>query len=304
MIAKRTTAFGLKMKHQASLLILLAPAMIWYIAFNFIPLIGNLASFTNLKSVVLPWKIVGFDNFIRMYKSPDFWTAFWNTLIISFFYIVFYFPMPIILALLMNELKNRSFKRAVQTIVYIPYFFSWVVVGSIFITLLAPNRGIVNIIIGFFGGPSDTYFMASTQWFRPVLVMSYIWRQVGYGTVIYLAALSTVDLELYDAAKVDGAGYWLQLIHITLPSIRNTIVTMLLLNLSAVMRIFDQILVMQIPAVYSVSDVLRTYAFREGLDNRAIGYATAVSLLTSLLSCLLVLSMNKISKAIFDESVL
>src|SRR4030042_1493323 len=183
--------------------------------------------------------------------------------------------------LLGNFLSLTNFGRSIHIkfVVYIPFFFSWVVVGSIFITMLSPSSGIINKIIEYFGG-KPIYFMISTFWFRPILVASYIWRTVGYGTVIYIATISTIDPELYDSAKVDGASHFQRIIHITIPCIKSTIATMLLLNLANVLRIFDQIIVMQNAVVYSVSDVLRTYSFREGLQNLNIAYGITISIFT------------------------
>jgi len=291
-----------RIENQKYLLLLLLPAMIWYIMFRYIPLFGNFIAFTNFGSSV-DIKFVGLKNFIRLFTSIDFWASLKNTLIISSCNIVFYFPLPIILALLMNELYHVNIKRLVQFIVYVPFFFSWVVVGSLFITMLSPNSGIINKIIEYFGG-EPVYFMINTFWFRPILVVSYIWRQVGYGTVIYIATISTIDPELYDAAKVDGASHFQRVLNVTLPCLKSTIATILLLNLSNVLQIFDQIIVMQNAVVYSVSDVLRTYGYREGLQNMNIAYGTAVGIFTSLVTCFLVLSTNKLSKKILDESVI
>jgi putative aldouronate transport system permease protein len=246
---------------------------------------------------------VGFENFRRLLMSSIFWNAFRNTLIISLANIAFYFPAPLIAALLINELNSVRVKRFIQFLIYIPYFFSWVVVGSIFVTLLSPSSGLVNSIITALGGKA-VYFMANAAYFRPVLVSSYIWRQMGYGAVIYVAALSTVDLELYEAATVDGAGRWSRLFNVTIPGIRSTIVTMLLLNLSHVLLIFEQVLVMYNAAVYNVADVLQTYVFREGILQGDVGYSIAVGMFTSVISLTLVLTTNKISAKFLDEPIL
>ena len=194
-------------------------------------------------------------------------------------------------------------KKGIQFLIYIPYFFSWVVVGSIFVNLLSPSTGPVNALIKALGN-DPIYFMASPKHFRGVIVLSYIWRQMGYGAVIYIAALTTVDPQLYEAATIDGAGHWGRLVHVTLPSIRSTVVTMLLLNLSHVLMIFEQILVMYNAAVYDVADVLQTYVYREGVLNGDVGYSIAVGMFTSIISLILVLSTNKLSSVVLDETVL
>ncbi|QQO11341.1 ABC transporter permease subunit [Breznakiella homolactica] len=281
---------------------MLLPGLIWYILFKYLPMMGLGLAFTDygFRAKV---SFIGFENFRRLFNSAIFWKAFKNTLIISMANIVFYFPAPIIVALLINELKSLRAKRVIQFLIYIPYFFSWVVVGSIFVTLLSPSSGLVNSIIKLFGG-DPIYFMASTTYFRPVLVSSYIWRQMGYGAVIYVAALSTVEPDLYEAATVDGAGRWMKLFNVTLPSIRSTIVTMLLLNLSHVLLIFEQVLVMYNAAVYDVADVLQTYVFREGVLQGDMGYSIAVGMFTSIISLVLVLTTNKISSRFLDEPIL
>lgn len=291
-----------RIKTQKFLLLMLVPGAIWYLVFKYIPLLGLSLGFTDygFRSTV---SFVGLDNFKRLLSSTIFWNAFRNTLIISLANVIFYFPAPLVVALLINELKSLKTKRMIQFLIYIPYFFSWVVVGSIFVNLLSPSSGLINNIITKFGG-EPIYFMASAKFFRPVLISSYIWRQMGYGAVIYVASLTTVQPELYEAATIDGAGHWGRLIHVTLPAIRSTIVTMLLLNLSHVLLIFEQVLVMYNAAVYDVADVLQTYVFREGVLAGDLGYSIAVGMFTSIVSLTLVLSTNKISAKFLDEPIL
>jgi putative aldouronate transport system permease protein len=291
-----------RIKAQKYLLLMLLPGVIWYLLFKYIPLLGLSLGFTDygFRSSV---SFVGLENFQRLISSTIFWNAFRNTMIISLANIVFYFPAPLIVALLINELKSLKSKRFIQFLIYIPYFFSWVVIGSIFVNLLSPSSGLVNNIITKLGG-DPIYFMASTKFFRPVLIGSYIWRQMGYGAVIYVASLTTVHPELYEAATIDGAGHWGKLFHVTIPGIRSTIVTMLLLNLSHVLLIFEQVLVMYNAAVYGVADVLQTYVFREGVLAGDLGYSIAVGMFTSVVSLVLVLSTNKISARFLDEPIL
>lgn len=298
----REKPLGVRLRRQKYLILMLIPGIIWYILFKYLPMLGLGLAFTDygFRAQV---SFVGFENFRRLLMSSIFWNAFRNTLIISLANIAFYFPAPLIAALLINELNSVRVKRFIQFLIYIPYFFSWVVVGSIFVTLLSPSSGLVNSIITALGGKA-VYFMANAAYFRPVLVSSYIWRQMGYGAVIYVAALSTVDLELYEAATVDGAGRWSRLFNVTIPGIRSTIVTMLLLNLSHVLLIFEQVLVMYNAAVYNVADVLQTYVFREGILQGDVGYSIAVGMFTSVISLTLVLTTNKISAKFLDEPIL
>ena len=294
--------FFLRVKKQKLLLLMLLPGMIWYLLFKYLPMLGLGLAFTDygFRANV---SFIGLDNFKRLFTSSIFWSAFRNTLLLSFYNIVFYFPVPLIVALLINELKSFKLKKGIQFLIYIPYFFSWVVVGTIFVNLLSPSSGPVNAIIKAMGG-EPIYFMASPDYFRGILVSSYIWRQTGYGAVIFIAALTTVDAQLYEAAMIDGCGHWGRLIHITLPSIRSTIVTMLLLNLSHVLMIFEQVLVMYNAAVYDVADVLQTYVYREGILSGDMGYSIAVGMFTSIISLILVLSTNKLSSKLLEEPIL
>ena len=293
---------SVRIKRQKYLLLMLLPGILWYVVFKYLPMLGLSLAFTDygFKAKV---SFIGLKNFKRLFSSTIFWNAFRNTLVISIMNIVFYFPVPLIVALMINELKSNRLKKGIQFLIYIPYFFSWVVVGSIFVNLLSPSTGPVNALIKALGNdPID--FMASPKHFRGVIVLSYIWRQMGYGAVIYIAALTTVDPQLYEAATIDGAGHWGRLVHVTLPSIRSTVVTMLLLNLSHVLMIFEQILVMYNAAVYDVADVLQTYVYREGVLNGDVGYSIAVGMFTSIISLILVLSTNKLSSVVLDETVL
>ena len=198
-VVQTKKSLGARIKEQKYLILMVVPGLIWYLIFKYCSYAGLSMAFTNygFSSEI---DFVGLKNFIRLFKSALFWKAFKNTIIISLMNIVFYFPFPLIVALMINELKSLKTKRAVQFLIYIPYFFSWVVVGCIFVTLLSPSSGIVNQILTSLGFET-IYFMADVKWFRTVLVVSYIWRQMGYGAVIYVATLSTVDPQHYEAAQ-------------------------------------------------------------------------------------------------------
>lgn len=298
----RRSEFKSKFKRQKAILLLLIPGVLWYIIFKYGPMLGTLYAFTDYGTKAQA-SFIGFENFRRLFSSPGFLGAFRNTLLISFMNLLFYFPLPIILALLMNEIIRVRFKRFVQFVVYIPHFFSWVIVGAIFALILSPSQGIVNDIIKELGG-KPIYFMALPKYFRAILVSSYIWRDVGYGTVIYVATLSTVDVQLYEAATIDGAGYWGRLWYVTLPALKSTIATVLLLTVARILLVFEQVLVMSGPTVLSVGEVLSTLAYTEGLQYGNIGYSTAISLFTAIISTILVLGCNKFSKKAFGESIL
>ncbi|EMS73117.1 ABC transporter permease [Ruminiclostridium cellobioparum] len=300
--SNRKSELKSKIKRQRAVLLLLIPGVVWYLIFKYAPMAGAIAAFTDYGTRA-DISFTGLENFKQLFGSPGFWGAFRNTLLISLYNLLFYFPLPIILALLMNEIVITRIKRAIQFVVYIPHFFSWVVIGAIFSMVLSPSNGFVNQIISAFG-LEPQYFMVDPKWFRSVLVSSYIWRDVGYGTIIYIATISSIDEQLYDAATVDGSGYWGKLLYVTLPSLKSTIATVLLLTVARILLIFEQVLVMYVPPVYSVSEVLTTYSFTEGLLNGNIGYATAVSLFTAVISAILVIGCNKASKKFLDESIL
>ncbi len=301
-IAPKKRSIWSTIYNQRYLWFMILPGLLWFIVFKYCTYAGLSFAFTNygFRDEI---SFVGLRNFSRLFQSSVFWNAFRNTVIISLCNIIFYFPFPLIVALLINELRSLFAKRAVQFMIYIPYFFSWVVVGCIFVTLLSPSSGVVNKVLDSLGFDS-IYFLADTNWFRPVLIVSYIWRQMGYGAVIYVATLATVDPQLYEAASIDGCGRFRKMLYVTLPSIKSTIVTMLLLNLSHVLLIFEQVLVMYNSSVYSVSDVLQTYAYREGILSGNIAYSTAVSLFVGVVSLCLVLGTNFASKRFLDDSVL
>lgn len=297
----RFAAVWRKVKRQRTLLIMVVPVVIWYVIFKYIPMIGLMVSFTDWGfQAEISW--VGVENFQRLFRDPIFYRAFFNTLIISGMYILFYFPLPILLSILLNEIGSMKFKRTVQFIVIVPYFFSWVVIGGLFQIMLSPEGGIVNEIITAFGGRS-IFFFVSNDWFRWVLTSSYIWWHLGYGAVIYIATLATIDPQLYDAAKVDGANRIQQVFYVTLPSLKPTIAVMLLLTIASVTRIFEQVLIMYNAAVYESAEVLRTYAYKTGILNGDIGFSTAVSLFTSVVTIAIILGTNWTSKKFLDQSI-
>ena len=296
--------FARRFGKQKSIFALLVVGLVWFLVFKYAPLWFISNAFTNYGTVANP-SFVGLDNFRRLFSSPLFWRAFQNTLILSVLNLLFYFPFPILIALSLNEIRHKLFQRSAQFIVYAPHFLSWVVVGGLFNMMLAPSDGIINRIlvsVGLIDAP--IYFMASPQWFRTVLVGTEIWKSAGYGAVIYIAAIAGVDKGLYDAASVDGAGRLAQTWHVTLPSIRGTIATVLLLTVARVLQVFEQVLVMYNDAVKDVADVLRTYSYMEGLNRGNVGYATAIGLFTSVVSLLLIAGCNLFSKKVLDEEIL
>ncbi|WP_211147063.1 ABC transporter permease [Paenibacillus dokdonensis] len=269
--------------------VLLLPGLIYFIVFKYLPMGGILIAFQDFKVTggifSSPW--VGLKWFRILFDSPDFWVALKNTILISFYKLVFNFPAPILLALMLNEIVNRVFKRVVQTIVYFPHFLSWVVLGGILFSLFSVDTGILKLF------SITTSPLMNPDTFRGFLVGSEMWKEIGWGTVIYLAAMAGINPELYEAAKMDGANRLKLIMHITIPSIMPTIVILLILRTGSILNAgFDQIYIMYNPLVYEVSDVLDTYVYRLGLTMGRYSFASAAGLFQSVVGLLLLLFTN------------
>jgi putative aldouronate transport system permease protein len=284
-------------KHKY-LLLFLFPAIAWYFIFYYIPMYGVTIAFKdyNISKGILgsPW--VGMYHFDRMFNAPEFTRVLRNTLIISGLKLLFVFASGIVLALILNELFHEKFKKFVQTVSYLPHFLSWVIIGSIMAEFMSPSSGLVNMAIKAVGGES-IYFLASKEWFVPILVISDIWQSCGWGSIIYLAAISGIDPQLYEAAKVDGAGRFRRMWNITVPSISNVIVIMFIFSIGNIMNAgFDQIFNLYNPRVYEVSDIIDTYVYRTGLVQFNFSYSTAVGLFKNAIGLILVVMANRLSK--------
>jgi putative aldouronate transport system permease protein len=274
------------------------PGLILLVIFRYLPMYGITVAFKDfnvIKGIIgSPW--IGFENYERLMSSSEFKRAFVNTLSISVLRMVFGMPLPIILALSLNEVRNMLYKRSIQTIVYIPHFISWVVVAGIFMDLLSPSTGLINRLIEILGG-KPIFFMTNLKWIRTVVVGSEIWKESGWGAIIYLAAITGVDPELYQAASIDGAGRWRQTIHVTLPAIKGTFIVLLIMRLGGLMGAnFEQIYMMYNPTVYAKIDVIDTYVFRTTFDTLDFGYTTAAGLFSQVIGCILLLSSNALVK--------
>ncbi|MDQ1912683.1 ABC transporter permease subunit [Paenibacillus sp. GD4] len=289
------------------LFLMLAPVLLYYIIFEYGPLYGVQIAFKDyrIREGILgsPW--VGFKHFIYLFTaSPDFLRIMKNTLLLSFYHIVFGFPAPIVLALLFNEIRIEMFKRITQTISYLPHFLSWVVLSGLLITILSPTTGTVNLLLSMVG-MEPIYFLGDPQYFRFTLVVSSIWKEVGWGTIIYLAALAGVDPALYEAAVMDGANRWKQTWHITLPGIIPVITIMFIFRIGAVLNAgFDQVLNLYSPNTYSVGDILDTYVYRAGLTQLQYSLTAAVGLFKNVVAFTLVLLTNYMVKKLGQEGIL
>lgn len=277
---------------------LLIPGLTYFLLFRYLPMFGIVIAFKDyniFKGIAeSPW--VGFKYFAIAFDSNDFWNVFRNTVLISFYKLFFGFPAPIILALLLNEIRHTFFKRFTQTIIYIPHFISWVVVAGIMLAMLSPTYGVAKTMFEWFG-VEPVNLMASVKHFRALLVVSNIWKEVGWGTIIYLAALTTVDSSLYEAAEMDGASKWKKTWHITLPSISTIIILLFILDIGFLMDAgFTQILVLQNDLVRSVSDTIDTYVYRVGLQNAQYSFTTAIGLFNSVIAAALMITANRMAK--------
>ena len=278
--------------------IMFLPVLAYFIIFHYVPMYGVVSAFKKFRYAdgILgsPW--VGMANFDRLFSSALFWEVFRNTVWISILRIIFLFPAPVILALLLNEVRNKTFKRGIQSLSYLPYFMSWVVLSGIIVEFLSPSRGVVNSIISFFGG-KPIYFLAEPAYFRSVLIVTGIWQEVGWSSVIYLAAITSIDMEQYESAYMDGANQWHLTRYITIPSILSVISIMFILKLGEILNAgFDQIFNLYNPSVYSVGDIIDTYVYRVGLGvdgtKSDFSYATAVNLFKNAIGFALVFGTN------------
>jgi putative aldouronate transport system permease protein len=283
---------------------LLLPVVVYYVIFYYIPIYGVQIAFKNYSPgrgiTGSPW--AGFSHFLSFFKSYYFTRLLYNTIAISLLDIFFGFPAPIILALLMNEVRNRKFKRTVQTITYLPHFISMVVLCGMIVDFTTTD-GVINSVLGKLGF-SPIAFLVEPGWFKPIVAASGIWQEIGWGSIIYMAALAGVDQELYEAATIDGANKWKQVFHVTLPSILPTIVVMLILRCGRIMDVgAEKILLLYNPVTYETADVISTFIYRKGLLDMSYSYSAAVGLFNSVINFALLVLVNRISRKLSESSL-
>lgn len=297
---------GLGLKRELPLHLMLLPGAIMVFLFCYVPMGGIIIAFQKFipaKGLFGDQKWIGLGNFDYIFSMPNTWPVFRNTLVIALGKIIFGMLVPIGVALLLNEVKNRHFKKSIQTIIYFPYFLSWVVFSGILIDLLSPNFGIANQVIQALGG-EPVFFLGDPDWFQGTMIFTDVWKNFGFGTVIYLATILGIDTTLYEAAAIDGAGRLRQIFHITLPGMRMIIVLMMVLNLGNVLNAgFDQIFNLLSPAVYDTGDIIDTMVYRMGILDAQYGPATAVGLLKSVVSMLLISSSYYAAYRWFDYKI-
>lgn len=284
--------------------LLIVPVLIYYIIFCYKPMYGAIIAFKDFNPTegIMGSDWVGLEHFKTFFDNPDFARIVRNTLTISITNIIFGFPAPIILALLFNEIRSKKFKSVAQTISYLPHFISLVVVCGLIKTFVN-SGGIIHQLVSAFGG-SNVGLLSREECFLPIYVLSDIWQGIGWNSIIYLAALSGVDQQLYEAAKIDGAGKWKQVIHVTIPSIMPTIIIMLILRLGSLLSIgYEKVILLYNPLIYETSDVISSYVYRVGLGGQQWSYSAAVGLLNSIINFAIVIIANKISSKVSETSL-
>ena len=297
--AKNRRELGKALKKYAPFYLFLLPAVIWYAVFNYYPMTGVIIAFKKFQYSlgIFGSHWVGFRYFEDFLADPNFWNIIRNTVVISLSKLIINFPAPIILALMINAVvRHIRFKRVIQTISYLPYFVSWVVVAALIHKFFSPTTGMINDI-RLSMGLEPIYYLAQQNLFLPFIVLSDMWKGIGYGSIIYLAALTGIDPSLYEAAEIDGANGLAKLLNITLPGIKPTIGILFLLSVGGLFGAnMEQILLLQTPPTFNVAEVIDTYVLKRGLNMNQFDYATAVGLFRSVLSLILVVVSNKLSK--------
>jgi putative aldouronate transport system permease protein len=284
---------------------MILPGLLFFLIFKYVPLAGSIIAFQNYSPFkgIMGSEFVGLEHFKVLFTYPEFYRVLRNTLLISLYQLIFGFPAPLILALLLNEVRKVFVKRIMQTVLYVPHFLSWVILGGMVMSLLSPDTGLFNHILNSFGMKS-VFFMQEPEYFRSIVVVSGIWKEVGWGTIIYLAALTGVNPELYEAAEVDGAGKLRQVFSVTIPALLPTIMVLLLLKIGHILDLgFEQIYVLLNPLVRETGDILDTYIYDLGLLGGQYSYTTAVGLFKSVVGLILIFGVNTISKKTTGDSI-
>ncbi|MCY7616316.1 ABC transporter permease [Bacillus pumilus] len=290
---------------QKFLYVMILPGLIYFLVFKYVPMWGLIIAFQDYQPFlgILGSEWVGFKHFIRLFTEPTFFILLKNTLILFAMNVVIFFPIPILLALLLNEVRLALFKKFVQTMIYIPHFMSWVIVVSLSFVLLTVDGGLINELIAFFGGEKIN-FLLSQEWFRPMYILQVIWREAGWSTIIYLAAITAVDPQLYEAAKMDGAGRLRQMWHITLPAIKSVIVVLLILKIGDTLELgFEHVYLLLNATNREVAEIFDTYVYTAGLKQGQFSYSTAVGLFKAAVGLILVMLANRLAKKFGEEGI-
>ncbi len=295
---------GKHLKKEWMLYSFLIIPVIYYIIFKYIPMLGNVIAFRKYSGGpnIFGQKWVGLRYFKQFFRDRSFWNAFRNTLTLSITYLIFRFPITLTFALLLNEIRNLKWKKFVQTVSYLPHFISMVIIAGM-IKEVVSLTGPINTIIASLGGEKIS-FIQEAPWFPPIYIISGIWQGLGWGTILYLAAMTGINMELYEAAKVDGANRFQQAIHVTIPGIMPTIVTLLILDIGGIMGSnFEKIILLYLPSTYETADVISTLVYRMGITGGNFSYATAVGLFEGVVGLILVVTANLVSRKVTEASL-
>ena len=293
------------LKREWQLYVLLAPTVIWFLVFLYKPMYGLQIAFKDysvFKGITeSPW--VGLEHFYTLFENDQFLRAICNTVMISGVSLIFGFPVPIILALMFNEILNAKFKRTAQTIVYLPHFISAVIIAGIVITAFSPSTGVVNLFLNALGYDS-VYFLTKPEWFRTIFVGTGIWQEAGFSSIVFLAAIAGVNPSLYESAVVDGASRWQMMWKITLPCILPTVIIMLIIRIGNILEVgFEMIIMLYQPATYETADVISTFIYRQGIQAAQYDLAAAAGLFNAIIAFILVMTANKISRRVSSTSL-
>ncbi|MFD2118017.1 ABC transporter permease [Paenibacillus yanchengensis] len=287
------------------LYLMILPGFIYFVLFKYFPMGGLIISFQEYQPFLgiadSPW--VGLKHFIRLFNEPTFGMLLRNTLVLFGLELVFFFPIPIILALMLNEVRHRLFRNTIQTMIYIPHFMSWVIIVSISYVFLTVDGGVLNEMLAW-SGFEKISFLTSAEWLRPLYVAQIIWKEAGWSTIIYLAAITVVDMQLYEAAEIDGANRFRKIWHVTLPAIRPVIITLLILKIGNTLELgFEHMYLLLNSLNREIGEIFDTYIFTAGLQNGQLSFSTTVGMFKGLVGLVLVMITNKIAKKLGEDGV-
>jgi putative aldouronate transport system permease protein len=301
----RSASLLTHIKRDYMLYLMVAPMVIWFILFQYKPMYGLQIAFKEFSSfkgiAASPW--IGFEHFITLFSSSQFINSVLNTLTISLLSLLVSFPVPIILAIMINEIQSKSYRKSVQTIVYLPHFISVVIVAGIVISMLSPATGVVNTLLSMMD-IDKVYFLTKPEWFRTIFIGSNIWKEAGFNSIIFLTAIMSINPSLYESAQVDGASRWKMITSITIPCIIPTIAVLLIIRLGNILEVgFEYIILLYQPSTYETSDVISTYIYRMGLQGSRYDIATAAGVFNAVIALVLVLIANRISRKITQTGI-
>ena len=301
----KKVSFSRQVYKYRGLFLLLLPSIVWFLAFRYYPMYGVIIAFKDYKLFkgvwASPW--ANLEHFERLFRTPTFLNVLRNTLVINLYRLIFAFPMPIVFAILLNEIRHVPYKKVVQSISYFPHFVSWVVLGGLIRSILSPAYGVVNVLLGKLGVDSIA-FLITPQYFRGIVVMAGVYKGVGWGSIIYLAAITGIDPQLYEAAIIDGANRFQRAVRITIPSITPVIIILFILRVGNIMEAgFEEIFNLYNPIVYQVGDIIDTYVYRVGLIEFDYSYATAIGLFKNVVGLVLLVTTNIVTKRFSEYGI-